>query len=164
MKINIALADCIEGAGIDTVLSLPCNLLAGLIAEIDRRSIKHVPVCREEEGVGIAAGIALAGKRPMLILQNSGLGNSINALLSLTQLYKLPLFMLISQRGDQGEPIAAQVPMGRVTTKLLTDIGIAYMLLNSKNDIATLGKAITQCFAEKNVGSALISREFWNVA
>ncbi len=55
--------------------------------------VQHIQVCREEEGVGIAAGAALAGKKPLLLMQNSGLGNTINALMSLTRLYRLPLFI-----------------------------------------------------------------------
>ena len=58
---------------------------------IDDGPIRHVPVTREEEGVGIAAGAALAGGKPLLLMQNSGLGNCVNALASLTGLYELPL-------------------------------------------------------------------------
>jgi len=109
-----------KGAGIDFVVSVPCVNLRELICLVDiDPKIDHVPVTREEEGVGIAAGAYMGGKRPALLMQNSGLGNCINALASLNGLYRIPLLMIISHRGGEGETIAGQVPMGRLTPELL---------------------------------------------
>ena len=72
------IVDIVESAKINFILSVPCNMIAGILSEIQKRSIQHIPVCREEEGVGIAAGAALAGKKPMLLMQNSGLGEILN--------------------------------------------------------------------------------------
>ena len=107
-------------AGIDFITSMPCVNLGQLLKLVssDPRII-HVPVTREEEGVGICAGAWIGGKKPALLMQNSGLGNSINALASLDSLYEIPLLMIISHRGCAGEPIIGQVPMGRLTPKLL---------------------------------------------
>jgi sulfopyruvate decarboxylase subunit alpha len=115
-----AVYDGMKRAGVDFVVSVPCVNLQELIrlVEVDPK-IDHLPVTREEEGVGIAAGAYMGGKRPALLMQNSGLGNSINALASLNGLYKIPLLMIISHRGGEGETIAGQVPMGRLTPKLL---------------------------------------------
>ena len=68
---------------------------------------------REEEAFGIAAGLYLGGARPTVMLQSSGLGNSLNALTSLLLPYQIPVLIVISMRGDAGEWNAAQVPMGR---------------------------------------------------
>lgn len=109
-----------KGAGIDFVASVPCVNLRELIRLVDSYSdIAHVPVTREEEGVGVSAGAYMGGKRPALLMQNSGLGNCINALASLNGLYKIPLLMIISHRGGEGETISGQAPMGRLTPKLL---------------------------------------------
>jgi len=109
-----------KGAGIDFVASVPCVHLQGLLALVDTDpEIRHVPVTREEEGVGIAAGAYMGGKTPALLMQNSGLGNSINALASLNGLYGVPLLLIVSHRGGVGETISGQVPMGRLTPKLL---------------------------------------------
>lgn len=114
-----------KGAGIDFVVSVPCVNLRELIRLVDCDSeIAHVPVTREEEGVGVSAGAYMGGKRPALLMQNSGLGNCINALASLNGLYKIPLLMIISHRGGEGETIAGQVPMGRLTPRLLDAMGI----------------------------------------
>lgn len=67
------------------------------------------------------------GKRPAIAMQNSGLGNCINALASLDMLYGIPLLMLISHRGTEGEKLVGQLPMGRLTEPLLEAMGIPSM-------------------------------------
>jgi len=112
-------------AGRTFVTSVPDKGLATLIDAVaaDPRFV-HVPCTREEEAVGLCAGAALAGRRGVLIMQNSGLGNAVNALTSLVSFYQLPLLMLISMRGGPGERIAAQMPMGRATRQLLQACGV----------------------------------------
>ena len=113
-------------SGIDFAASVPCVNLQELLAIMgEDREIIHIPVTREEEGVGICAGAWMGGRRPALLMQNSGLGNSINALASLDLLYKIPLLMIISHRGCEGEPIVGQIPMGKLTPKLLDAMDIA---------------------------------------
>ncbi|PJA83269.1 MAG: hypothetical protein CO147_02110, partial [Nitrospirae bacterium CG_4_9_14_3_um_filter_44_28] len=99
----------LKNSGVDFTSSLPCEKIKTLLEMIED-SFFHVPLTREEEGVGISAGAALAGKMPAVFVQSSGIGNMINALLSLTGFYELPLAIFISQRGIYNEKIAAQVP------------------------------------------------------
>jgi len=114
-------------AKIDLVASVPCINLRDLLLLVEEDlAIIHVPVTREEEGVGICAGGWIGGRRPALIMQNSGLGNSINALASLNMLFGIPLLMIISHRGTEGESISAQVPMGRLTPALLEAMDIPF--------------------------------------
>jgi sulfopyruvate decarboxylase alpha subunit len=147
---------------IEPILSLPCNMLSGILQEIGHHPLQHIQVCREEEGVGIAAGAALAGKRPLLLMQNSGLGNSINALMSLTSFYKLPLFILMSHRGGRGEKIAAQMPMGYAAPRLLETLGIPYLTISSSQDIPKLGLFIGETFRKNEIHAAFLARELWN--
>jgi sulfopyruvate decarboxylase subunit alpha len=160
--IDRLIVDCLQAASVDIVLSLPCNMLSGVLDAIDGRSILRIPVCREEEGVGIAAGAALAGKRPLLLMQNSGLGNCINALASLTGFYRLPLFLLMSHRGGPGEQIAAQVPMGQVVPRLLESLGIAHIRVETPPDFDGLLSFMRQTYENSAVGAALLSRELWH--
>ena len=74
-----------NAAGIDLVCVIPCIEIRELI-ELIEASFETCAVTREEEAVGICAGAYLAGKRPALVMQNSGLGNSVNALKSLVEL------------------------------------------------------------------------------
>jgi sulfopyruvate decarboxylase subunit alpha len=78
-------------AGIDFVVSVPCVNLGKLMEMVEcDPDIIHVPVTREEEGFGIAAGAYMGGKKPAILMQNSGLGNSVNVLASLFKLTSSP--------------------------------------------------------------------------
>lgn len=115
-----AIYNGLKDAGIDFIVSVPCVNLTKLLNMIDEDpEITHVPVTREEEGIGICAGAYLGGMRPAILMQNSGLGNSINALKSLMELYEIPLLMIMSHRGTEGETICGQVPMGESTPRIL---------------------------------------------
>lgn len=114
------LIEAIHASGIRTALSVPDKYLAALLRALDAApGLRHVPVTREEDAVGIAAGLALGGECPLIVMQNSALGNSLNALASLTGQYGLPLVLLISHRGTDADPVPAQRPMGRITRSLL---------------------------------------------
>ena len=117
------LADMLEAlvqGGHTFVTSVPDKGLASLIDAIERDTrFTHVACTREEEALGLCAGAAFAGRRGVLLAQNSGVGNAINALTSLIAFYELPLLMLLSMRGGPGERIAAQMPMGAATRDLL---------------------------------------------
>lgn len=120
MDSSEAIYDGLKDSGIDFIVSVPCVNLSKLLNMIDEDSeIIHIPVTREEEGIGICAGAYLGGKNPAILMQNSGLGNSINALKSLMELYEFPLLMIMSHRGTEGENICGQVPMGQSTPRIL---------------------------------------------
>ena len=120
MDSSEAVFDGLKDAGIDLIVSVPCVNLSKILNMIDEdEDIIHIPVTREEEGIGICAGAYLGGKKPAILMQNSGLGNSINALKSLTELYEMPLLMIMSHRGTEGESICGQVPMGESTPLIL---------------------------------------------
>jgi len=96
MNIDINLYETIKKSGVDIIFSVPCIMLKGLLEIIEEKEeIKHLPITREEEGVGIAAGAYLGGSIPAILIQNSGLGNSINAIKSLLELYKIPIVFII---------------------------------------------------------------------
>lgn len=79
----------------------------------------------EGEALAIASGMYLAGKRPVVLMQNSGIGNMINPFVSLNQIYKIPITFVISWRGYTGISDAVQHEyMGKITSKILELIGI----------------------------------------
>ena len=86
---------------VDFAGTLPCEKIKVLLQRISS-TFFHIPLTREEEGVGISAGVALAGRRPAVFVQSSGIGNMINALLSLTGFYELPLAIFVSQVASDG--------------------------------------------------------------
>ncbi len=161
MTIDRHIVDSMERAGVDLVCSVPCNLLGSVLELLEGR-IRHVPVTREEEGVGITAGAALAGKRPLLLMQNSGLGNCVNALASLTGLYELPLFLLMSQRGGAREIIAAQKPMGAAAPRVLAALGIPYNFIAAPDDLGRLENAMHGTYTRSAVRAAFLQPELWS--
>ena len=162
MNPSLAAYRGMKQAGIDFVASVPCVNLQGLFDLIDEDpNIMHVPVTREEEGVGICAGAYMGKKRPALLMQNSGLGNSINALASLDLLYKIPLLMIISHRGGRGEPIVGQVPMGRLTSGVLDAMDIprfAPALLEAEK---TEARAREVAQEKRRPAAVLFDIEYW---
>jgi len=125
----------LKEAGINFIVSVPCAKLKKLLELIDEDDdIRHVPVTREEEGFGICAGAYMGGMKPAILMQNSGLGNSINVLTSLMKLYNFPVLMIISHRGTFGEGICGQVPMSKATTKILDSMDFIYEKINYPNE------------------------------
>ncbi len=162
MNIDIALYEMIKDSGINLILSLPCILLKGLLEEIDERhEIQNIPITREEEGIGIAAGAYLGGITPALLIQNSGLGNSVNAIKSLLQLYKIPVVFIMSHRGAEGEKIIAQIPMGKLTPSLLDILNIKKFIIDSLDKIKEIKIAVE--FSKKSNQSVgiLLKRQLW---
>src|SRR5208283_682154 len=151
-------------SGVDLVCTLPCDRVKRLIALLPTAfgpPLQHIPLTREEEGVGICAGAALAGKRAAIILQNSGIGNMINALLSLTGFYQLPLALFISHRGVYKEKIAAQIPMGAKLPGILRGAGIGYSLIKTRADLNSIEKKLTALYRNNSIHAFLLSPEIW---
>jgi sulfopyruvate decarboxylase beta subunit len=146
--------------GIDFTASLPCEKIKTLL-EMAARDFPHLPLTREEEGVGICAGAALAGKRPALFVQSSGIGNMINALLSLTQFYELPLAIFVSRRGIYQEKIDAQFPMGQRLPGILSGAGIGWTEINSSADLKMVEQVVPEVYARNLVHAFLMSPKMW---
>ena len=151
------LISIMKSVGVDYVLSLPCDRIKNLLLKIPSEFV-NIPLTREEEGVGISAGAALAGKRPAMIIQNSGIGNMLNALLSLTSFYELPLAIFISHRGIYKEKIAAQKPMGNAVKGLLKASGVGYTVVDKREDLARIKRPLEMVY-EKNRIHAFRSEE-----
>lgn len=162
METDSLLYNAIKNSGIDLILSVPCDMLKGLINEIQNaKKISYIPVTREEEGVGIAAGAYLGGKTPLILMQNSGLGNSINAIKSLLELYEIPVIFMMSHRGAEGEKIIAQFPMGKVTYDLLDCINMRKYIIDTSAKIAAVEEAVHfSRFSNKSV-AIILKRTLW---
>jgi sulfopyruvate decarboxylase subunit alpha len=114
-------------AGSRHVVYVPDNPLSHVLKILRDRfsTVRTTIATREEEAFGIAAGLYLGGAKPTVMLQSSGLGNSLNALTSLLLPYQIPVLVLVSMRGDPGEWNAAQVPMGRAVAPICDAIGVS---------------------------------------
>ncbi|MFW9901627.1 MAG: sulfopyruvate decarboxylase subunit alpha [Candidatus Thorarchaeota archaeon] len=162
MNVDNYLHRMIKESGIDLILSLPCILLKGLLDVIDEKGeIQKISITREEEGIGIAAGAYLGGRTPALLIQNSGLGNSVNAIKSLLELYEIPVVLIMSHRGAEGEEIIAQIPMGELTPRLLDLLNIKTFIIDSLEKLKEIKDAVE--FSKKYNQSIgiLLKRELW---
>ena len=118
----------------------------------------YLSAVREDAAIGAAAGAYLGGGRPVVFMQNSGLGVSLNALASLTLLYELPLLLVVSWRGEGGRDAPEHLLMGQVTDRLLDTIGVPHILL----DPAILDEQVAEAAARIEQSSrpvALIVRK-----
>jgi sulfopyruvate decarboxylase subunit alpha len=126
--------EALKRARIDFVATLPDLKIVELVRAIDRDTeLKHVPLCREEEGVGICAGAYLAGKKPALLMQNAGLLNSCNGLTTTCLQFQIPLLLLIYYAGDFGDRGFATV--GSVTEPVLEALGIRTYVLRRVDEV-----------------------------
>jgi sulfopyruvate decarboxylase subunit alpha len=130
----ITIVDGIKKAGIDIIASLPDINLLDVIGELERDGeIIHVPLCREEEGVGICAGARLVGKKPAIIMQNAGLLNSCNAIVTTAIQLELPILLIVYYAGDIGDRGFARV--GTATVPVLEALGVRHYILRNAEEI-----------------------------
>ena len=106
----------LHSCGIRLVSALPETWLVHVIrmAEEDP-AMTLVRLAKEEEGVGVSAGAHFAGVKSAMLMQNHGFLASINGIVSFAQLYRIPLFMIVSYRGHFGERDPWQTQGGGVT-------------------------------------------------
>ena len=123
----------LKGAGINLVATLPDVNIADLLREVEEDGgFTHVPLCREEEGVGICAGAFLVGKKCAAIMQNGGFFNSNNAIVSTLLQYQIPLLLLIYYAGDIGDRTFSTT--GSMTEPVLQALGIRYYIMRDIGD------------------------------
>ena len=151
----------LHAAGSRDVVYVPDNPLSHVLTVLREsyRDVTTTIATREEEAFGIAAGLYLGGRRPTVMLQSSGLGNSINALTSLLVPYQIPALILISMRGDAGEWNAAQVPMGRAVAPICDAIGVPHATASSAETMAeTVALVGKTAFMTRMPGACLLPR------
>src|SRR5512139_3612035 len=148
----------LKGAGIDLVASVPdINMLQLLNLLYEDQDIAHVPVGREEEGIGVCAGAHLAGKTPAMLMQNGGLLNSANGLTTTALQFGIPVLLLIYYAGDLGDSAFHMV--GLVTEPVLQGLGIKYVIMRDPAKVKQeIAGAVTLASASKRPVVLLLTR------
>jgi sulfopyruvate decarboxylase subunit alpha len=157
----------VRAAGSRHVVYVPDNPLSHVLRILDERfsDIQTTLATREEEAFGIAAGLYLGGVKPTVMLQSSGLGNSLNALTSLLLPYKIPTLIIISMRGDAGEWNDAQVPMGRALRGICDAIGVPHATAETPESTAETIRLVGQtAFGTRQPGVCLLPRRLTAVS
>ncbi len=138
---------------------VPCSLLSGLIYELeDQKEVRYIPAVREDAAVGLCTGAYLAGAMPVLLMQNSGLGYSLNAFTSLNLIYNIPMLVIMSWRGKDGKDAPEHIIMGDIDKQLLKTEGMEYSLLNKVNCDEVLRKEKNNICEEKLPSTLIIEK------
>jgi len=120
----------------------------------------HVPLAREEEGIGICVGASLAGTPSAMIIQNAGFFNCIGTIASMPLRYEVPFLLLISYRGLWGEDKPFHVHKGMYTEPLLQALGLTYKLVSSPEElVAAVPDVWRQAQFSQRPMAILMSRE-----
>jgi len=145
--------DVLQAHYIRQVYHVPDAGHARLIEHCQRsNAMRTVPLTTEEEGVALAAGAWLGGQRSVLLMQSSGVGNTIN-LMGLTKTLRFPFLTLITMRGEWGEFNSWQYPMGQGTPKVLEAMGVLLYSVDKAEDVRpTVDAAARAAF---NAGQAV---------
>src|SRR5258708_19969922 len=97
--------------------------------------MRSVVLKTEEEGIGLAAGAWLGGEKSVLLMQSSGVGNVINAA-GMLKTCRIPLLMIVTMRGEEGEFNSWQVPMGEATPAVLEAMDVRVRRAARADEIA----------------------------
>lgn len=109
---------------------VPCSILKGFLSAILKdKSVRYVPAVRENAALGVASGAYLAGEKSCILMQNSGLGNIVNALTSFNLIYKIPVLIFITWRGFQGKDAPEHIIMGKKMIPILEELGLPHKVM-----------------------------------
>jgi sulfopyruvate decarboxylase subunit alpha len=152
-----AFLDLLASRGYDFFTGVPCSLLGGLfrVAEDDPRR-DYVSATREDCAVGMAAGAWFAGRKAVVMMQNSGLGVSINALASLNEIYEIPCLVVVSWRGQGGKDAPEHLRMGATTQELLSTLEIPWAVADGGESLEVLVDRLEAAMEKTRRPAALI--------
>jgi sulfopyruvate decarboxylase subunit alpha len=152
----------IQASGIEFVVSVPDittseGLLRPLAKDTGPRLIR---ICKEDEGVGICAGLAHCDKRALLLIQQTGMLDSINAIRGVAVEYALPICMMVGLlEKEPGVPSRESKRYGvRIVEPILDAMGIAYHAIEDDRDIGKIKPAIDDAYAQSRPVVLLIGR------
>jgi sulfopyruvate decarboxylase TPP-binding subunit len=152
----------IQASRIDFVVSVPdITTSEGLLRPLTRlETPRLIRICKEDEGVGICAGLAHCGKRALLLIQQTGMLDSINALRGVAVEYSLPICLMVGLlEKEPGVPSRDSKRYGvRIVEPILDAMGIAYHRIEEDADVGKIRPAIDEAYAQSRPVVLLIGR------
>jgi sulfopyruvate decarboxylase TPP-binding subunit len=126
-----AVIEGLDAIGIQFFIYLPDSFGAPVISHFEADAqVRSFPVAREEEGIGIASGLAMTGKKGVLFYQDTGLGNSMGALTTYAMAYRAPMLIMAVRRGGFGEFNAANFHFAETAVEMVESMKIKSFLLD----------------------------------
>lgn len=147
----------LQDIGVDFFTGVPDSILAGIYAVLLERRL-FTPSVREDEAVAMAAGAYMAGKVPAVLMQNSGLGTSLNTLISLNLIYQQPCILLVSWRGFEGKDAPEHLVMGQAMPQLLDTMKIPHRTLSEQTATEDL-RWTAETFMKQRIPVALFLKK-----
>ncbi len=162
-----ALREVVEGfkeIGIETVCALPESRFKELYRELSRSpDFTYVPVTNEGEGVSIAGGVGLTGRRAVMVMENSGLRVACEALARLGLTHGIPVMMMMPYAGDFGEQYSWGIAHGITMEPLLKSLRIPYFIVRREEDIrGTLVRAQRHMNSSRYHVAVILGREVFD--
>jgi sulfopyruvate decarboxylase subunit alpha len=152
-----AFVQALQDVGFNFFTGVPDSILGGIIETLMERRL-YTPAVREDEAVAMAAGAYMAGKVPAVLMQNSGLGTSLNALISLNVIYRQPCLLLISWRGFEGKDAPEHLVMGQTMTRLLDTMRIPHRTISEQTAVQDL-QWLAEAFMKDRVPLGLLLKK-----
>ena len=143
---------------IENFIGVPDSTLKHFI-DAGLKNKKIIIANREEEAIGISAGMILAGSPTIMFMQNAGFANSISTITSLIQLYEIPIIFLIGWRGYLKDDAPEHEKIGEIQPELLKNLGLENKVLTDDNWEKNCKWALTKIQNNKSI-ALVIRREF----
>ena len=157
-KIQRKLFGYLQKNGVNNFIGVPDSTMKFFIDE-GLRNKKIIITTKEEEAIGIGAGMILAGSPTVMFMQNAGFANSISTITSLIQLYEIPMIFLIGWRGYLKDDAPEHEKIGHIQPKLLKTLNLENKILTNNTWKKDCKWALSKI--KKNIPVALvIKREF----
>lgn len=152
--------DVLRKQDISLVAHVPDAAHTSLIKMCETQNdIDVVTLTTEEEGVGLLCGAWAGDRKGVLLMQSSGVGNCINAL-ALPNICRIPFLTIVSMRGEWGEFIPWQVPMGQATPKVFEAMNVRVFRADYKQEVgATVDGAANFSFNTRQSSAVLLSQK-----
>lgn len=152
----------VKSAGVHTILSVPDRTTeAGLLRRIaEDGALRHVRVAKEDETIGISAGLSYSGTRALCLFQYTGLLDSLNAIRAIAMEYRMPICMMVGLLGKKpGVPPAESESYSiRIIEPVLDAMEMPHLLLETDDDIPEIAPAIERAYAASTPVTFLIGR------
>ena len=158
MSRSLTFCDLLRRAGFDFFTGVPDSTFKELLRQIESRpDFGYVPAVSENVAVGLAVGAYLGGRRPVVLMQNSGLALALNPLASLAAIYRTPLLLVVGWRGYEGRDSPEHKLMGVATLPLLEALRLPFYVPTAESLEQDLERAAARIESER-VPCALVCR------
>ncbi|MBT2399369.1 thiamine pyrophosphate-binding protein [Streptomyces sp. ISL-100] len=159
------LLHCLVDHGYTLATGVPCSLLKGAFQLLEEpgddarlAGLRYVPAPREDSAIGIASGAIVAGERAVVLMQNSGLGYCLNVITSFNLIYDVPVLLIVSWRGHDGNDAVEHDVIGAELLRLLDLFRLPHTVLDPADPAGSVSAAIDLMDKEQRC-SVLVVRE-----